>query len=272
MVLLLPGESREALERARDNLYLFEDREDMQGLLGLLEEEREMEVAPDETKTEDTDGRASEESNESVYEDLVEDLLSENDATLPLVFNCTYCTFVTSSKVVLNKHKASKHTRNDRKDKTEDNNKNVGLSEVIKKEQNTKTRFKRSISSPQLRTKSTKSLMSFKQSEAELFDDPGADFEIVFEESFVSDTFGPTNRVSDASEDSGVRSFGDSEDPATEMNLPEELGDSNQEEDSVTSMKSFGRLSPDLGLGVDVWKKSASPMVYTCYYLSLIHI
>merc|ERR1719319_1079494 len=270
VVLLLPGKSREALERARDNLYLFDDREDMKGLLGLLEEEqeREMEVAPDETATEDTDGRASEESTESVYEDLVEDLLSENDATLSLVFNCTYCKFVTSSKVVLDKHKSSKHTANSksRKDKTEDTIKSVGFEQDVKEEQKAKNRFERSVSSPQLRMKSTKSLTSFKQSEAELFDDPGADFEIVFEESFVSDVFSPTNRVSDVSEDSGVRSFGDSEDPATEMNLPEELGESNQEEDSVTSMDGFGRLSPDLGLGVDVWKKSASPMVYTCYY------
>ena len=104
-------------------------------------------------------------------------------------------------------------------------------------------------------------------------DDPGADFEILFEESFLGSTRGGSlEAVSNTFEDSGVKSISDVE---SLCNNPKSLESLRGPGFSDLQFEPFGTGGRTRDSGItdmgDIvqspadWKKHASPMVYDCY-------
>ena len=221
LVFILPELSVAEVEQARDKLYLFDDTSGLQEVFQL--------------KSSADDSQALEE---------VEELEKLEEA------NGTKREGFTASGF-----------ENDALGSTEDltNETAVGFAQVTLPEDQLNQNI--TFSPSQKQENEIKTTINFEQTLAiQADDDPGADFEIMYEESFLGSTRGSFG----AFEDSGIKSISDVESLSNPKSL-ESLtgpgpvkGGGSTRDSGIANMDDFDRSPPE-------WKKSASPMVYTCH-------
>ena len=219
LVFILPHLTVADIEKARDRLYLFDDTSDLQEVFQLKSS---------------VDSQQMEEVEESKEIEEVHDTIREG--------------FTASGE------------ENDALGSSEDltNETAVGFARVKLPEDQ---HIENISSSPSRKCENNeiKATINFEHTIAQADDDPGADFEIMYEESFLGSRRGSFGDF----EDSGVKSISDLDSLCNPKSL-----------ESLTDRRPVkggsGGSTRDSGIDFDrspapEWKKSASPMVYTCH-------
>ena len=283
LVFFLPDLTVAEIENARDKLYLFGDTSDLQGVFQFKSSDDSHPMDKLEQKSELVDGTKGEGFISFVKENDVlgrtEDLANESAVGLHLALpkDQLHENFILPSQKEYYENdesviqKIQKHTTNART--TNLSCKECPFGSKYKKvlrqhsldvhnlKQLTNLTFEKEKVCPnEIESKSDIKATNIFETE----EDPGADFEIVYEESFLGSTTGSFEAASDTFEDSGVKSISDVESLCNPKSLESLIaqswpmeGSGSTRDSGITNMDDFDRSPPE-------WKKSASPMVYTC--------
>ena len=281
IVVLAQGVGARDLERARDSLYLFDDKTDLENLLELPRmEEKLVEKKPDVklfvgagvnvdvTLTEDplfNDKSSNAGSENTKVDKMRSGIKVKPEKKEKSSLNCNVCPFTSKSKAAFNKHILKRHAdgENKKSNRSNDSNKIQDLNSMNK-------RIDDLIEHETIEEAIDRT--HFEQiPEAIEIEDTGADFEILFEESFESEPTTsslesldhtnsldmasmPTDGASNDFDYVDMRSFGDKK--SFENDMERESSEKN-----VNTIENLGRNSPTV---VEKWKEGASPMVYQC--------
>ena len=297
LMILLPGETLVEVERARDNLYLFDDPTELENILGLQRRKGRRSLEK-KVKTENTNKAleedvnvengdlltdSTENLNEVVRaETLAEDPLSE---VKPMVYCCNICNYKAFSEIIMIKHKTIQHERTSEGLEEEPEmmeNKSLERAILFCKKCPFSSKQKKILQTHILKMHPSKTSAGkpktrimkghdyhygndpeepiLKPNWNEVKKSPGADYEILFEESFDDTATDPSTKgESDAREKDSLGTYANSD-----LSLGSDLKFSASEE-SVSKTESFGMKTPQK---VEHWRENASPMVYTCQFCS----
>ena len=293
LMILLPGETLVALERARDSLYLFDDPTELEVILGLQRLKSSEKIVKTENTNQaledvDVDNRdlltdSTENLNEVVKtETLVEGLLSRPK---PMVYSCNICNYNAFSEILMINHKTIQHERTsggleEESERTE--NKSFERAILVCNKCPFSSKQKKKLQTHILKMHPTKTSAGKTKTRIwmghdfhyrtnpeepvlrpnwnEVKKSPGADYEILFDKSFDNtatdlSSKGDTNKT----EKNSLGIYANSD-----LSLGSDLKFSASEE-SVTNPDSFGMKTPQK---VKHWRENASPMVYTCQLCS----
>ena len=276
LVFIFPDLNVSEIEKARDNLYLYDDTSDLQEVFQFKPPNEIQpvnstmgEVFTPNGEENGTLGSIEDSTNETALgvtlalpENQLEHILSpsqklnENDESsiqmkqkhttnaTTTKLSCKECPFRSKYKKVFRQHSLNVHKL---------------------KQLASSTSAKEKVDPDANESDSESEIKTTNNSETK--GDPGADFEIMYEESFLGSIGGSSEAIGNTFEDSGVQSISDVDSLVNSKSLEslsvpgllfEPVQESKSMRDSgITNMGDFDWSTPE-------WKKSASPMVYNC--------